>query len=209
MGFYDRLVLPRLIDFAMKDKRAAERRAVLVPQAAGAVLELGIGSGLNLSYYGPAVERVYGVDPSPELLARARARAQRLSLPVDLACRSAEALPWPDESVDTVVTTWTLCSIPDAHQALREAKRMLRPEGRLLFVEHGLSPDPRVEAWQRRINPLWRRFAGGCNLDRRIDELIRSAGFEIAQLETGYLSGPRPFTYTYQGLALPAAGKPA
>ena len=205
MGIYDRLVLPRLIDFAMKDKRAAERRAVLVPQAAGAVLELGIGSGLNLSYYGPAVERVYGVDPSPELLARARARAQRLSLAVDLSCRSAEALPWPDESMDTVVTTWTLCSIPDARQALREARRVLRPGGRMLFVEHGLSPDPRVEAWQRRLNPVWRRLAGGCNLDRRIDELIRSAGFEIAQLETGYLRGPRPFTYTYEGLALPAA----
>lgn len=209
MGFYDRFVLPRLIDFAMKDKRAAERRAVLVPQAAGIVLELGIGSGLNLSYYSRAVERVVGVDPSPELLARARRRAQRHSLAVELACRSAEELPWPDESVDTVVTTWTLCSIPNAHQALREAKRVLRRNGRLLFVEHGLSPDAGVEAWQHRLNPLWRRLAGGCNLDRRIDELIRSAGFEIAQLETGYLRGPRLFTYTYEGLALPAAAKPA
>ena len=206
MGLYQRFILPRLIDFAMKDKRAAERRAVLVPQAAGTVLELGIGSGLNLPYYGPAVERVLGVDPSPELLARARRRAQRHSLAVELACRSAEELPWPDESVDTVVTTWTLCSIPNAHQALREAKRVLRPNGRLLFVEHGLSPDAGVEVWQHRLNPLWRRLAGGCNLDRRIDELVRSAGFEIAQLETGYLRGPRPFTYTYQGLALTGRG---
>jgi ubiquinone/menaquinone biosynthesis C-methylase UbiE len=203
MGLYRRLVLPRLIDLAMRDKAAAARRAALVPRAAGAVLEVGIGSGLNLPWYSSAVTHLRGVDPSAELLAMARRKVDRVAFPVELVRESAERLPVDSGSIDTVVTTWTLCSIPDPLKALQEMRRVLKPGGRLLFVEHGASPDATVRAWQRRINPIWRRVAGGCNVDRRIDELIRAAGFSLASLETTYLPGPRPLTYTYEGAASP------
>ena len=201
MGLYRRFVLPRLIDFAMKNEAATARRSGLVPRATGAVLEVGIGSGLNLPFYSSAVTHLHGVDPSAQLLSMARKKVDGLTFPVALVCQSGERLPVDRESIDTVVTTWTLCSIGDPLQALREMKRVLKPGGRLLFVEHGASPDPGVRAWQRRINPFWRRVAGGCNVDRNIDELIRSAGFDIAQLDTAYLPGPRPLTYTYEGSA--------
>jgi len=201
MGFYRRFVLPRLIDLAMKDNSAAARRSELIPRATGAVLEVGIGSGLNLPYYSSAVTHVHGIDTSPELLSMARRKIAYLRFPVELVCRSAEQLPLGRGSIDTVVTTWTLCSIPNPINALLEMKRVLKQEGNLLFVEHGASPDPQVEMWQRRINPIWNMVAGGCNLNRKIDELIKSAGFNIVQLKTTYLPGPRPMTYTYEGAA--------
>ena len=185
----------------MKGEPVAERRAALVPRATGAVLEIGIGSGHNLPLYSAAVTRLQGVDPSAPLLAMARRKLDRVTFPVELVCQSAESLRLDARSIDTVVTTWTLCSVPDPIQALREMRRVLKPDGRLLFIEHGLSPDPKVHAWQRRLNPIWRRIGGGCNLDRRIDELIRSVGFRIAELRTSYLPGPRPMTYTYEGQA--------
>src|SRR5262245_32276811 len=203
MGIYSRFVLPRFIDLTMRDKRAAERRAALVPMATGSVLEIGIGSGHNLRYYSSAVTRLCAVDPSAELLSMARKKIDRVDFPVELICQSAERLPVDSGSIDTVVMTWVLCSIPHPLEALREMKRVLKPEGRLLFVEHGLSPDPKVQAWQRRLNPFWRKFAGGCNLDRKIDETIASAGFRIAQLQNTYLPAPGPLTYTYEGQALP------
>src|SRR5262245_2349847 len=187
----------------MKDKAATARRSVLVPQATGSVLEVGIGSGLNLPFYSAAVTRLQGIDPSPELLSMARRKVDTVAFPVELTCASAEQLRLDSGSVDTVVMTWVLCSIGDPLAALREVKRALKPEGRLLFVEHGLSPDAKVQAWQRRLNPFWRKFAGGCNMDRKIDETIASAGFRIAQLQNTYLPGPRPLTYTYEGQALP------
>lgn len=201
MGLYRRLILPRLIDLAMKDETAAARRSELIPKARGSVLEVGVGSGLNLPFYSSAVTHLYAIDPSPELLRMAGKKIDRVTFPVELVCQSAEQLPVDRESIDTIVTTWTLCSIPDPLGALREMKRVLKPGGCLLFVEHGFSPDPKVQAWQRRINPIWRRVAGGCNVDRKIDELIRSAGFNIARLQTTYLPGPRPMTYTYEGSA--------
>lgn len=201
MGLYSKLILPRLINLAMQHEGAAARRAVLIPMATGSVLEVGVGSGLNLPFYSPAVGRLHGVDPSAELLAMARRKIGLVPFPVELTCQSAERLPVDRASVDTVVVTWTLCSIPNPIDALREMKRVLKPGGQLLFVEHGFASDPKVQAWQRRINPIWRRFAGGCNLDRRIDELIKSAGFEISRLQTDYLPGPRPMTYTYEGSA--------
>jgi ubiquinone/menaquinone biosynthesis C-methylase UbiE len=203
VGIYRRFVLPRLIDLSMRNRAVAARRSAVIPRATGSVVEIGIGSGLNLPYYSPTVTRLRGVDPSAELLSMARKKVDRATFPVELACRSAEQLPLDSGSVDTVVTTWVLCSIPDPLEALREMRRVLRPAGRLLFVEHGASPDPKVRAWQRRINPLWRRIAGGCNVDRRIDELIRSAGFRVAELRTTYLPGPRSLTYTYEGSASP------
>ena len=200
MPLYQKFILPRLIDFAMRDKRAAARRLELVPKASGAVLEVGIGSGLNLPFYTQTVTRVCGIDPSRELLAMARRRLNALRIPLDLLCQSAEHLPLKARSFDTAVLTWTLCSMPDPIKALREIRRVLKPDGQVLFVEHGYSPDPRVQVWQDRLTPIWRRFAGGCHLNRKIDDLLTSAGFGILELQTGYLPGPRPMTYTYQGV---------
>jgi ubiquinone/menaquinone biosynthesis C-methylase UbiE len=201
LALYARFVLPRLIDLVMRNKMVRERRETLIPRARGTVLEIGIGSGLNLPYYGAKVERVFGIDPSSELLTIADAKARAAAFPVQLVCQSAERLPFPDAAIDTVVTTWTLCSIADPAAALREMKRVLKPGGELLFAEHGYSPEPRVAAWQRRLTPWWKRIAGGCHLDRRIDALIRAAGFEIVELQTSYLQAPKPFTYTYEGSA--------
>ena len=201
MGLFRKFIFPRLVDFVMDNKDTAARRSVLIPRATGSVLEVGIGSGLNLPFYSAAVTHLRGIDPSAELLATVRKRADAVTFPVELVCRSAEELPVDAGSIDTVVTTWTLCSIPNPVQALREMKRVLRPGGQLLFVEHGFSRDSSVQIWQRRINPIWRRISGGCNVDRKIDELVRSAGFDIMQLQTDYLPGPRPMTYTYQGCA--------
>jgi ubiquinone/menaquinone biosynthesis C-methylase UbiE len=201
VGLYRRLVLPRILDFVMRNDDLTAHRADLIPRATGSVLEIGIGSGLNLPFYPPTVTRLWGVDPSAELLAMAQRKLDLLSFPVELLCQPAEQLSLERGSIDTVVTTWVLCSIPDPLAALREVKRVLKPGGRFLFVEHGASPDAGVQAWQRRLNPIWKRIAGGCNLDRRIEHLIRSAGFDIAQLQNSYLPGPRPFTYTYEGLA--------
>jgi len=201
MRFYDRFILPRLIDLACRSKVATERRATLVPGARGAVLEVGVGSGLNLRFYSPSVTRLVAVDPSEELLSLARKKSADLAFPVDLRCESAELLSLGDASVDTIVMTFTLCSIPEPVRALREMRRVLKPEGRLLFVEHGLAPDAGVRRWQQRLNPVWNRIAGGCNLDRRIDALLAEGGFRVGELRKAYLPGPRPLTYTYEGSA--------
>jgi ubiquinone/menaquinone biosynthesis C-methylase UbiE len=200
-GFYDRHVLPHLINLAMRHPMVRARRAELVPRASGEVLEVGIGSGLNIPFYSAKVRRLYGVDPSGELLAMALRRAAHVPFPVELLCQSAEDLPRPDASFDTIVTTWTLCSIPDPMQALREMRRVLKPGGRLLFVEHGRTPDASVNRWQDRLNPVWSKVAGGCNLNRPMEDLIRSAGFRLVDLQKRYLPGPKPMTYTYEGSA--------
>ena len=201
MGFYSDVILPRLCDLAMRNKDFTPLRATWVSQARGDVLELGMGSGLNLPFYTAGVRRVRGIEPSLAMqrLARARLRPDRT---VDFLSQSAdETLPISDASIDTVVSTWTLCTIPDAMGALREMRRVLRPDGRFIFVEHGHSPDASVVGWQNRLNPVWNRIGGGCNLNRKIVDLIEGAGFRIAELKTEYLPGPRPLTYTYQGLA--------
>ncbi len=204
-GFYDRFILPRLIDLSCRCKVATERRAALVPRAGGAVLEVGVGSGLNLRFYSAAsVTRLVAVDPSEEMLSIARRRAADIAFPVDLRRESADALSLGDRSVDTIVMTFTLCSIPEPLRALREMRRVLKPGGRLLFVEHGLAPDAGVRRWQERLNPLWKRLAGGCNLNRKIDALLGESGFRLAELHSDYLPGPRLLTYAYEGSALPA-----
>lgn len=204
MGFYTDRLLPHLLHLAMRAPPIAKLRQRVVPAARGRVLELGMGSGLNLPLYGPEVERVVGVDPSERLLAMARRAAEESPLSLAFEAGSAEALPFEAGSFDTVVSTWTLCSIPDAAKALAEARRVLAPGGRLLFIEHGLAPESSVARWQDRLNPLWRRCAGGCNMNRAVDQLVRSAGFAFETLETGYLvSGPRPLTYHYTGAARP------
>ncbi len=207
MGFYAKHVLPHAIDFAMRDKETSRIRAEVIPRAHGMVLEVGIGSGLNLPFYSDRVTRVYGVDPSLELQKIARTRARAASVAVEFLAQSAEeSLPLDDQSIDTVVITWTLCSIPDVSKALLQIKRVLKPTGQLIFVEHGLAPDPSVQSWQNRINPIWKPIAGGCNLNRKIDDLITSAGFEMSELQTTYLPGPRPLTFTYRGIAQQARG---
>ena len=204
MGFYAHHILPRITDLAMRNKETARVRAAWIPCARGEVLEVGIGSGLNLPFYSPEVRRVYGVDPSVELLRMAHKRAAAASAKVEFLRQSAEeSLPLAAGSIDTVVMTWTLCSIPNAPQALQQMKRVLTASGRLIFVEHGRAPDADVVVWQDRLTPLWKRIGGGCHLNRRIDELITAAGFEIIELRTCYLPGPRPMTYTYQGVARP------
>ena len=165
------------------------------------VLEIGIGSGLNLPIYGPAVDRVCGIDPSRELLDHARKRIADAHVPVSLVRASAEQLPFADATFDTVVVTWTLCSIQTPSTALTEMRRVLKPDGRLLFVEHGLSSEPRIIRWQHRLTPCWKRIGGGCHLDRKMNDLIRAAGFRVDALETGYMRGPKPWTFIYQGSA--------
>jgi ubiquinone/menaquinone biosynthesis C-methylase UbiE len=201
MGLYSKFVLPYLIDLAMRDKAASARRAELVPGASGVVLEIGVGSGLNLPFYSSAVKHLYAVDPSPELLSMARKKIHRLAFPVELRRERAERLSLEGASVDTIMMTWTLCSIPDPASALREMRRVLKPQGRMIFIEHGLAPDASVRAWQSRLNPIWGKFAGGCHLNRKIDDLLVAGGFNIAELHTAYLPGPRAFTYTYEGRA--------
>ena len=202
MDLYARYVLPRLIDLAMRNKETASLRAEWIPYARGDVLEIGIGSGLNLPFYSPQVQCVYGVDPSVELGQLARKRAAAGSTKVEFLSQSAEEpLPLANASMDTVVITWTLCSIPNAPNALEEMKRVLKPSGQLIFLEHGRAPDPGVVLWQNRLTPFWKRFTGGCHLNRKIDQLISDAGFHITELRTDYLPGPRAMSYTYQGFA--------
>ena len=203
MGFYARHILPRIIDLAMSNKDTARLRERSIPHACGHVLEIGIGSGRNLPYYPAAVQHVYGVDPSVELQQMAHEQVHQTHAKVDFLTQSAETpLPLSDASIDTVVSTWTLCSIPKAVDALKEMRRVLKPGGSFIFLEHGRSSDPRIVAWQNRLTPIWTRFTGNCHLNRKIDELITGAGFKIIELKTFYLPGPRPMTFTYEGLAV-------
>jgi SAM-dependent methyltransferase len=204
MGFYQHQVLPRLLHFAMRQPPLLPFRERVIGGARGRVLEIGIGSGLNLPLYGPAVDTVIGLEPSPELLRMARDRAATARVPVQLLEASAEAVPLDTASIDTVVMTWTLCTIPDPHSALAELRRVLKPGGALLFVEHGRAPELGVARWQDRLDPLWRRIAGGCHLNREIDTLIAGSGFRIDALANARLPGPRTHTFLYEGRARPA-----
>jgi len=200
-GFYATYVLPRVIDLAMRNPVATAERRRLIALASGAVLEVGAGSGLNIPFYGVGVSRLYALDPSRPLWRLARKQLAGAGFPIEFMAASGEHIPLGDMAVDSVVMTWTLCSIPDPVTALGEVRRVLRPGGRLIFVEHGRSPDEGVRTWQERLNPLWRRVAGGCNLDRRIDELIRGAGFDVLRMERAYGGGPKPMSYLYKGIA--------
>jgi len=202
-SLWERYAVPALVDWGCGVRPVRRQRDKVVPLAEGRVLELGVGTGHNLACYDPArVEAVVGIDPSPPLLERAAKAAREAPVDVELVQGSAEALPFDDASFDTVVVTYTLCSIPDAVGALREARRALQPGGALRFVEHGLAPDPDVAAWQRRIDPMWTRtIGGGCHLDRDIPALLVAAGFEVDRFETCYLPGPRWLNFNYWGAA--------
>jgi ubiquinone/menaquinone biosynthesis C-methylase UbiE len=201
MGLYRDRILPCLIHVSMRQETLTPYRRRLVSAAAeGRVLEIGVGSGLNLPLYPRTVAQVIGLDPSPKLLSMARATAHP-SHPIELLEASAEAIPLDDRSIDTVLTTWTLCSIPDVAGALGEIRRVLKPDGRLLFAEHGRSPEANVSRWQDRLTPLWKRIGGGCHLNRPVDQLLEASGFHIERMDTGYMQGPKMLTFMYEGCA--------
>ena len=202
MGFYERWIVPRLLELAMQNRLLDHYRHQTIASARGLVLEVGVGSGVNLPLYRPAVTHVVGLDPSPQLLRLASRRAADAVVPVSLLRGSAEHGPFGDAVFDTIVMTWTLCSIPNPMAALTEMRRVLRQGGRLIFVEHGLSPEIRTSRWQRRLTPYWKRISGGCHLDRKTDDLIRAAGFGLDEIETGYMKGPKPWTFMYHGSAM-------
>jgi ubiquinone/menaquinone biosynthesis C-methylase UbiE len=204
-SFYDRHIMPRLIACACASAAIAKQRAKIVPLAEGRVLELGIGGGLNLAFYDPSkVSTVMGVDPSAELRVRAEAAPRPNGLSVKVAEGTAEVLPFDAGAFDTVVCTFTLCSVHTPAAALAEARRVLKPGGRLLFCEHGLAPDADVARWQRRIEPIWKPIAGGCHLTRPIGAAITGAGFKVQRVETMYLpKAPRILGWNEWGVATP------
>jgi ubiquinone/menaquinone biosynthesis C-methylase UbiE len=203
MSFYERHVLPVLIHCACGARPVARQREKVVPKARGCVLEVGVGSGLNFPFYDPAkVSKVYGLEPSPEMMRRARRAARSLRFEVEFIGLPGEEIPLEDASIDTVLVTYALCTIPGTAAALRQMRRVLRPGGELIFCEHGAAPDASVRRWQDRLNPLWRRIGGGCNLNRAIPALIEAGGFEIRSLDTMYLPGWRPATFNYWGTAV-------
>ncbi len=185
----------------MSNRRLRDYRQRTIAAARGRVLEVGIGSGINLPLYGRDISSVCGIEPSAGLLRRAA--SQPTATLGEFIRGSAEAIPFEDEAFDSVVTTWTLCTIPDVELALREMRRVLRSDGRLLFVEHGLAPDAAIVRWQMRLTPCWKCNGGGCHLNRKIDDLIAAAGFTIERLDTGYLHRRNPFGYMYEGIARP------
>jgi SAM-dependent methyltransferase len=204
MGLYSDIILPKLCDLAMRNRLFVPFRRRVIGAAEGRVLEIGVGSGRNLPFYRPPVREVLALEPAPRLVTMARGAARGASIPVNFLEASAEAIPLDAHSVDTIVTTWTMCSIPQAATALAEMRRVLRPGGRLLFVEHGLAPDASVRRWQDLMTPAWRHISGGCHLNRPIPALIEAAGFRIDRIETGYIPGPKPMTFMYEGSARPA-----
>jgi ubiquinone/menaquinone biosynthesis C-methylase UbiE len=203
VGFYAHRILPWLTHLSMRQVRLVPYRRRVVTGASGRVLEVGIGSGLNLPFYGSSVHEIVGLDPSPKLLEIAQGTARRRAGQVELVEGTAEAIPIEDKQIDTVVSSWTMCTIPNIESALREARRVLKPSGRLRFVEHGLAPQARVRWWQDHLTPAWKHISGGCHLNRPIEQLIRNAGFRIECVDTGYMQGPKFMTFIYEGSARP------
>jgi ubiquinone/menaquinone biosynthesis C-methylase UbiE len=203
VSFYEERVLPHLTHLAMRQRVLRPYRERVLAGAQGRVLEIGIGSGVNLPLYSGAPREVLGLEPSLRLLSMAEGMARQTGVPVRLLEGSAESIPLDDRSVDTVVMTWTLCSILDPDRALAEMRRVLQPGGRLFFVEHGEAPDAWVRWWQDRLTPIWKRFGGGCHLGRAIPRLIEGGGFRIEHLAAGYLKGRNPTSYMFEGSARP------
>ena len=203
MSLYDKYILPSFLNCACGSKPINYQRQKVVPLAGGIILEVGIGSGLNIPFYDRAkVEKLIGLDPSPELNAMAQKMADQHDLEVEFLLSGAENIPLPDDHVDTVLVTYTMCTIPDALSANKEMLRVLKPGGRMIFCEHGLAPDAKVSKWQSRIDPFWGKIAGGCHLNRDIPELIRRAGFQIQTMDKMYLpSTPKFAGYNYWGIA--------
>ncbi len=202
MGLYSEYILPKVVHFTCSMTPNMRQREKVVPLAHGRVLEVGVGTGLNFPYYDASkVSKVWGLDPSPRMTQMAQEAARGMPFDVDFIGLPGDEIPLEDGSVDTVLVTYTLCTIPETQPALRQMARVLRPGGKLIFCEHGASPDPDVRRWQDRINPIWKRLGGGCHLNRAIPNLIEQAGFRIAALETMYIPGWRPASFNYWGTA--------
>jgi ubiquinone/menaquinone biosynthesis C-methylase UbiE len=203
MSFYHEHVLPHFINLACGAKPITRQRQKVVPEAEGRILEVGMGSGLNIAHYNPdKVEKVWGLEPSHGMRHKARKRVAAAPFELEWLDLPGEAIPLDDNSVDTVVLTYTLCTIPDWHTALRQMRRVLKPGGKLLFSEHGRAPEEAVQRWQDRINPYWMKVAGGCHLNRDIPRLLTEGGFEVRQMETIYMPlAPRFAGFTYWGYA--------
>jgi ubiquinone/menaquinone biosynthesis C-methylase UbiE len=205
MGFYDKFLLPRVVHFMCGQNPAMKQRAKVVPLAEGKVLEIGIGSGLNIPYYVPGkVSHLWGVDPSREMWSLAEKNAKDHHIDAEFLESGAESIPLDDNSADTVVMTYTLCTIPETHSALQEVQRVLKPGGTLLFCEHGEAPDEHIRRWQQRMNPVWKLLGGGCNLNRPIPRLLKESGFASTDMQTMYIPGWKPACFNYWGSARPA-----
>jgi ubiquinone/menaquinone biosynthesis C-methylase UbiE len=203
MSFYAEQVLPRVQDKVMRGKPMRDARERVCASLHGDVVEIGFGTGLNARYYPPAVTKVFAVEPSAVCMRIAEPRIARSPAAVELAGLTGERLDLPSERFDAVLSTWTLCTIPDLDAALAEVRRVLKPGATFHFVEHGHAPDPSVARWQARIEPIWKRVAGGCHLTRRISDSIETAGFSIEKLDNYYeAGGPKPFGYTFEGCAV-------
>jgi ubiquinone/menaquinone biosynthesis C-methylase UbiE len=204
LGFYRKYILPRATHFACSLKPTMLQRGKVVPLASGRVLEIGIGSGLNLPFYAAGkVEHLWGLDPSRENWALTEGSRASVDFGFEFLQASADSIPLDDASADCVLMTYTLCSLPAVCPALEEMRRVLKPEGQLIFCEHGTAPDARVRRWQYRLNPLWRRVSGGCNLNRTAPELLQQGGFTIQEMEAAYIPGWKPASYNYWGIARP------
>jgi SAM-dependent methyltransferase len=207
MGLYGRFILPKLVDLACRTSPITRQRQKIIPKATGNVLELGFGSGLNLPFYDASqVRQVWALEPSLKMWSRAEEGVRSTPFEVEHLETSAEGVPLADGSADTVVATYTLCTIPDLPAALREIRRVLKPEGALVFCEHGAAPDEEVRRWQDRLNPVWSKLSGGCNLNRPIPSLLEEGGFKIQEMETMYLPGWRPVNFNYWGTAVSGEG---
>ena len=205
MSFYDDRVLPHVINSVMNTKQNRQTRARVCAALKGEVLEVGFGTGHNLPFMPSTVTRLLAVEPSERSVQLARSRVDASRVPVEVIGLDGQRLPVDDSAVDAVLSTWTLCTIPDAVAAVKEARRVLRPGGSLHFVEHGRSPHPRVHRWQDRLNGIEQKVAGGCNLNRDIKAIVEAGGFTIRELDNYYAKGePKPWGYLYEGVAVPA-----
>jgi ubiquinone/menaquinone biosynthesis C-methylase UbiE len=205
MGFYEKYIVPRATHFLCSAKQVRRQREKVVPLAEGRVLEVGIGSGLNLPLYDAGkVQHLWGLDPSKESWALAQPAVAQAEFDVEFIESSAEEIPLDDRCADSVVVTYTLCSIPEILPTLGEVRRVLKQGGQLIFYEHGTAPDAGVRRWQKRLNPIWKRVAGGCNLNLPIPAVLKSAGFKIREMDTMYIPGWKPMCFNYWGTAVSA-----
>ncbi len=202
MSFYNERVLPHLINWACGIGPVSKQRSLVVPGAYGDVLEVGFGSGLNLDHYNPEqVSKIWALEPSEGMQRKSAPLIAASPMNIEWLGLEGESVPLPDSSIDTVLLTYTLCTIPGFDEALSEMRRVLKPSGQLIFCEHGLAVDKKIQSIQNRLNPVWKRLAGGCHLNRDIPALIREAGFAISSLDEGYIKGPKFAAYTYWGKA--------
>ena len=204
MEFYNRYILPCCLDRACSIGPIEKQRQKVVPKAKGQVVEIGIGSGLNLPHYDASkVTRIIGIDPDAHIWKRSQKRREETPIPIERLGLSGESIPLDNETADTVVVTYSLCTIPDPVKALKDMGRILKPNGQIIFTEHGQAPDANVAKWQNRIDPVWKKLAGGCHSGRNIPEVFKAAGLTLTELNQGYIPGPKVLSYNYWGTAAP------